>query len=554
MWAPTNCAYRLQHLRSSRTNGGHAASCAGDSANGGGAAVSPADAINAYLGVETFASKELLPCEQRANGVTGFEIDAEVPTILKLKSGAQAWDHTGIKAAFDKMDRVPPSIPRKTRAKLFGMHGFNSLTPAKQASHGWFCTTCPGDAMALRYFGNAVTLSQRAATHAAEAAKKEQAGQAQRKEEAAAAAEAQAAAQKAAQEATQVAAEQQRAQLQAEVEQLKRQRDELAAKAAKPQEPNTQGRKRLRAAGFELPMQQAVHQRSNRQSAARREWAELPLVRTISLADRPPLGAGGCCEVFHATMVDFVKDKIKVAIKKVHSERVGEHRTRLIIDLVNEVRLLNNLRHPNVLRTYGIHESIGGEPGAVIELCSCCLSQCLKRLSDPEQDVVARGLARGLAYLHRKPVKGESKPVVVHGDFKPGNVLITAEGEPKISDFGLSIARSRSDEREPAYYGCTGHFRSPEAWVPEAKAGTAADMYAYACVLVCLANKTNNPYRGKNALKEVMRSQVPAGTLRPEIAQADHRWGAVVVACRVCDPQLRWSSARVVKYFEENAF
>jgi len=69
--------------------------------------------------------------------VTGFEIDAEVPTILKLKSGAQAWDHTGIKAAFDKMDRVPPSIPRKTRAKLFGMHGFNSLTPAKQASHGW---------------------------------------------------------------------------------------------------------------------------------------------------------------------------------------------------------------------------------------------------------------------------------------------------------------------------------------------------------------------------------------------------------------------------------
>src|SRR6185436_17054317 len=61
---------------------------------------------------------------------------------------------------------------------------------------------------------------------------------------------------------------------------------------------------------------------------------------------------------------------------------------------------------------------------------------------------------------------------VVHRDLKPSNLLVTADGQPKILDFGL--ASRLSDEAVPT--GGTTAYMSPEAL--EGTAGVRADVYA----------------------------------------------------------------------------
>ena len=69
-WNPTNCAYRLQHLRASR-HGGHAASVSGEVSKGGGSKLPGSRAMDAYLGKGDFAGEAAAP--------TGFVCDKDRP-------------------------------------------------------------------------------------------------------------------------------------------------------------------------------------------------------------------------------------------------------------------------------------------------------------------------------------------------------------------------------------------------------------------------------------------------------------------------------------------
>jgi hypothetical protein len=69
-WNPTNCAYRLQHLRACR-HGGHAANLAGEVSKGGRIKLSGSRATDAYLGTGDFAGE--------AAAFTGFVCDKDRP-------------------------------------------------------------------------------------------------------------------------------------------------------------------------------------------------------------------------------------------------------------------------------------------------------------------------------------------------------------------------------------------------------------------------------------------------------------------------------------------
>lgn len=164
------------------------------------------------------------------------------------------------------------------------------------------------------------------------------------------------------------------------------------------------------------------------------------------------------------------------------------------------------LRHPNVVEVYAQGE-IAGRPYLVMEMMQS--GSLETRLLDgplPPLDAarLVQTLARAIDFAHRLGV--------VHRDLKPGNVLLTADGTPKIADFDL--AKLLDDDRYPTTSGTV--VGTPAYMAPEQATGHAAaahslvDVYALGAILYeCLVGQP--PFAGRSSLAtlELARSAEP---------------------------------------------
>jgi len=106
----------------------------------------------------------------------------------------------------------------------------------------------------------------------------------------------------------------------------------------------------------------------------------------------------------------------------------------------NETELLCQLRHPNIVFLVGFcnHEK---EKIIVYDyMPNGSLHQHIEsgKLSWKKRVEICIGAARGLHYLH-----AGAKRTIIHRHIKPGNILLDANMEPKLSDFGLSVLGQR---------------------------------------------------------------------------------------------------------------
>ncbi len=148
------------------------------------------------------------------------------------------------------------------------------------------------------------------------------------------------------------------------------------------------------------------------------------------------IGAGGMGLVYKAIRED---DFSKVVAVKVllAPDPAAAARFR------HERQILAGLDHPNIARLLDGGTSDNGAPFLVMEFVEGRpLDRYVEenRLSTGEILGLFLKICDAIAYAHRK--------LVVHRDLKPGNILVTADGEPKVLDFG--IARLMSGTlREP---------------------------------------------------------------------------------------------------------
>lgn len=141
------------------------------------------------------------------------------------------------------------------------------------------------------------------------------------------------------------------------------------------------------------------------------------------------LGSGGMGDVYLAERADDEYQQ-RVAIKLV---RAGVFSAQVQSRLRMERQILATLQHPNIARLmdggrtadgtpYLVMEYIDGEPIDVY--CN------RHRLALPQRIELARTICAAVHYAHQN--------LVVHRDLKPSNILITADGVPKLLDFGIA--------------------------------------------------------------------------------------------------------------------
>lgn len=185
------------------------------------------------------------------------------------------------------------------------------------------------------------------------------------------------------------------------------------------------------------------------------------------------IGRGGMGVVYRAWHTELHRPvAIKMILGGKYTDPVAQARFQI------EAEVIAAIQHPNVIQVFefGRHDD---QPYFVLELVGggslADRQEAAGPLAPKEAAALVAKLADGMAAAHEKGV--------VHRDLKPGNVLLTESGEPKITDFGLA-KMGESDMTASGVIVGTPSYMSPEqAAGKRREVGTLTDVYALGAIL-----------------------------------------------------------------------
>jgi eukaryotic-like serine/threonine-protein kinase len=222
------------------------------------------------------------------------------------------------------------------------------------------------------------------------------------------------------------------------------------------------------------------------------------------------LGRGGMSSVWQAYDEELGRP---VAIKLLHTQRLESAES--VDRFEREARTLALLAHPGIVTVIDRGET-DGRPFIVCELVDGRdLHERISlegRLPITEALAIAVQVAGALAYAHERGV--------VHRDVKPHNVLLTADGHAKLTDFGIARVDDAPGLTNPGRVLGTGDYVAPEQAQGLPLDGRA-DIYALGALLYhCLTSAP--PYRGSSFVEiaeQHLRAPVPSvQSRRPEVS------------------------------------
>jgi formylglycine-generating enzyme required for sulfatase activity/predicted Ser/Thr protein kinase len=223
------------------------------------------------------------------------------------------------------------------------------------------------------------------------------------------------------------------------------------------------------------------------------------------------LGQGGMSIVFAGTQVSL---KRPVAIKVLKRHLIGDEHD-FGARFGKEAELIAKLVHPNVVQVFGAGQEGDQFFYAMERIEGDDLQKKIKE-GEPfsENDIlkVAECVANALAAAW--------KHKIVHRDIKPGNILVTGDGEIKVMDFGLAKHLEADKEKSSLVMG-TPKYISPEQAVGD-DCDVRTDIYSLGVVLyeLCVGN---SPFDGDEPqmliYKHLHENPIPPRKYRPELSE-----------------------------------
>jgi serine/threonine-protein kinase len=267
-------------------------------------------------------------------------------------------------------------------------------------------------------------------------------------------------------------------------------------------------------------------------SAGRGELPDLPAIAGYEVLG--VLGRGAMGVVYKARHRGL---KRLVALKMILAgEHVGQReRARFR----REAEAIARLAHPNIVQVYEVGEE-GGRPFLSLEYVDGgSLDQKIADTPQPPGEAarLVRLLAGAMEAAHREGV--------IHRDLKPGNVLLTREGIPKVGDFGLAreLEAGAGATRSGTVLGTPSYMAPEQADGRAHDVGPPSDVYGLGAVLYELLTG-RPPFKGANVwdtIHQVKNQEpVPPGQLQPRVPRDLE---TVCLKCLQKHPRKRYASA-----------
>ncbi|MGZ5969940.1 MAG: serine/threonine-protein kinase [Polyangiales bacterium] len=268
------------------------------------------------------------------------------------------------------------------------------------------------------------------------------------------------------------------------------------------------------------------------------------LVRKIS--------AGGMGVVFEARYCPEGGFERRVAVKRIHPHLAAD--PTFVKAFRDEAELGARLAHPNVVQVLDFG-SVADSYFLAMEFVdgmtlSALTHRCTKQQRSLPPPLVAhllREILSALAYAHEGARGDDGRPLrVVHRDLCPPNVLVSKNGEVKVTDFG--IARSLHDLAVATTRNVTGHvgYMAPEQARAEVF-DTRADLFpvgAIAWELLSLRPLFKRDTEASSLLALLDGKVPPIEVLRPDL---DPRWTTWIDRATARDPEHRFPSAQAMR-------
>jgi serine/threonine protein kinase len=262
-----------------------------------------------------------------------------------------------------------------------------------------------------------------------------------------------------------------------------------------------------------------------------------------------PLAAGGMAHVWAAKPEGKLGFARTVAVKVVRPEYAADAEyARMLVD---EATVAGAIHHPNVCELFEFDEADGLLYMVMEWVAGDALSGLLHqgdKLKPIRYQYAARIVADACSGVHaaHEAVDPDGNPLnIVHRDISPPNILLSQEGQVKVSDFGIAKARYQLHERTR-----TGDIKGKFAYIPPEQIigrgiSRRSDVYALGCVLY-VATLGLRPFgRGPAAMPKILRGQYRKP--RELLESYPEELEAIIVQALSADPEHRFETAEQMR-------